>query len=84
MIGLPELPEPYFAPMWDLFNESGAVANFHIGSGARREEMEAIRGMRNRPREDTTEARPIPAVPAFTGTASGTSAGWRSTHRRCS
>jgi predicted TIM-barrel fold metal-dependent hydrolase len=65
MIGLPELPEPYFAPMWDLFNESGAVANFHIGSGARREEMEAIRGMRNRPREDTTEARPIPAVPAF-------------------
>ena len=30
--------------MWDLFNESGAVANFHIGAGARREEMEALRG----------------------------------------
>jgi predicted TIM-barrel fold metal-dependent hydrolase len=47
MLGLPELPEPYFDPMWDLFNESGAVANFHIGAGARREELEAIR----RPRE---------------------------------
>jgi predicted TIM-barrel fold metal-dependent hydrolase len=43
MIGLPELPEPYFDPMWDLFNESGAVANFHIGSGNRREDFEAIR-----------------------------------------
>jgi predicted TIM-barrel fold metal-dependent hydrolase len=47
MIGLPELPEPYFDPMWDLLNESGAAANFHIGAGARREELEAIR----RPRE---------------------------------
>lgn len=28
--GLPELNEPYWAPMWDLFDESGAVANFHI------------------------------------------------------
>jgi len=44
MIGLPELPEPYFEPMWDLFNESSAVANFHIGAGARREELEAMRG----------------------------------------
>jgi predicted TIM-barrel fold metal-dependent hydrolase len=44
MIGLPELPQPYFDPMWDLFNESGAVANFHIGAGARREELEALRG----------------------------------------
>jgi predicted TIM-barrel fold metal-dependent hydrolase len=44
MIGLPQLVEPYFEPMWDLFNESGAVANFHIGAGARREELEALRG----------------------------------------
>nr|WP_064569159.1 amidohydrolase family protein [Gordonia sp. LAM0048] len=44
LIGLPELPEPYFAPMWDLFNTSGAVPNFHIGAGARREDMEAMRG----------------------------------------
>ena len=33
LLGLPELPEPYFAPMWDLFNDSGAVVNFHIGAG---------------------------------------------------
>jgi predicted TIM-barrel fold metal-dependent hydrolase len=44
MIGLPELSTPYFAPMWDIFNESGAVANFHIGAGATRAELEAIRG----------------------------------------
>ena len=25
LLGLPELPEPYFDPMWDLFNETGAV-----------------------------------------------------------
>jgi uncharacterized protein len=52
LIGLPELREPYFDPMWDLFNESGAVASFHIGSGARREDMEAIRGMVNVKRKD--------------------------------
>jgi predicted TIM-barrel fold metal-dependent hydrolase len=43
LLGLPELPEPFFDPMWDLFNESGAVANFHIGAGNRREEFEALR-----------------------------------------
>jgi predicted TIM-barrel fold metal-dependent hydrolase len=36
MIGLPELPDKYWDPMWDLFNESGAVVNFHIASGSRR------------------------------------------------
>ena len=50
MLGLPELHEPYFEPMWDLFNESGAVPSFHIGSGARKEEMEALRAMRNQPK----------------------------------
>lgn len=43
MIGLPELHEPYFDPMWDLFNSSSAVANFHIGAGNRREETESMR-----------------------------------------
>jgi uncharacterized protein len=38
LMGLPELVEPYFEPMWDIFNESGAVANFHIGAGRRRED----------------------------------------------
>jgi len=47
LIGLAELPHRYWDPMWDLFNESGAVVNFHIGSGARREEQEAIRNERN-------------------------------------
>jgi hypothetical protein len=32
LLGLPELPQPYFAPLWELFNESGAAANFHIGA----------------------------------------------------
>jgi uncharacterized protein len=46
LLGLAELPHPYFDPMWDLFNESGAVVNFHIGSGARKEELNAIRSAR--------------------------------------
>ncbi len=46
LLGLPELPQPYFEPMWDLFDSSGAVANFHIGAGARKEELEAIRSAR--------------------------------------
>jgi len=32
-VGLPDLDAPYFAPMWSLANEMGAVFNFHIGSG---------------------------------------------------
>ena len=63
MLGLPELHEPYFEPMWDLFNETGAVPSFHIGSGARKEEMEALRAMRNQPKVQFApgERRPIPA-----------------------
>lgn len=65
MIGLPELPEPYFDPMWDLFNETGAVANFHIGSGNRREEMEAIRAGVSAKAYDPAAAseRPAPIPP---------------------
>jgi uncharacterized protein len=61
MLGLPELPEPYFDPMWDTFNESGSVANFHIGAGARREEIEAIRAGVPVSR-GTGPDQPIPAV----------------------
>jgi predicted TIM-barrel fold metal-dependent hydrolase len=43
LLGLPELPDSYFDPMWDLFNESSAVVNFHIASGLGREELEAMR-----------------------------------------
>lgn len=50
MIGLPELWEDYWSPMWQLLNDRGLVANFHIGAGARKEELEAIRNARNQPR----------------------------------
>lgn len=68
LIGLPELPEPYFDPMWDLFNESGMVANFHIGAGARREDLEAMRG-------NIGQKAPNTAGPAATGVAKPS---WRS------
>ncbi len=45
MIGLPELWEPYFAPMWDLLNDSRSVANFHIASGRTKAQFEAGRKM---------------------------------------
>jgi predicted TIM-barrel fold metal-dependent hydrolase len=34
LIGMPDLDDEYFAPMWSLANELGSVINFHIGSGA--------------------------------------------------
>jgi uncharacterized protein len=37
VVGLPDLDAPYFAPMWSLANEMGAVINFHIGSGGLRQ-----------------------------------------------
>lgn len=52
LLGLPELPHPYFEPMWDLFDETGVVANFHIGAGARREEIERLRSARYATTED--------------------------------
>ena len=33
-VGLPDLDNEYFAPMWALANEIGTVLNFHIGSGS--------------------------------------------------
>jgi len=46
LLGLAELPHPYFDPMWDVFNQTGAVANFHIGAGSRKEDVESIRNAR--------------------------------------
>ena len=43
LLGLPELRDVYFDPMWDLFNESGAVANFHIGAGATKAEFDGYK-----------------------------------------
>jgi uncharacterized protein len=45
LLGLPELNAPYFDPMWDMFNSTRSVTNFHIGSGNRRDEVEARRAM---------------------------------------
>jgi len=50
LIGLPELWEDYWNPMWQLLNDHGLVGNFHIGAGSRKEEIEAIRNARNQPR----------------------------------
>jgi predicted TIM-barrel fold metal-dependent hydrolase len=36
VVGMPDLDAPYFAPMWSLADEMGAVINFHIGSGGLR------------------------------------------------
>jgi uncharacterized protein len=46
LIGLPELWEPYFDPMWAMLNEAGAVANFHIGSGNTKETTDRSRGVK--------------------------------------
>jgi uncharacterized protein len=64
LLGLAELPEPYFDPMWDLFNESGAVPNFHVGAGRSRDEVEkrlhAVRDRGSNSEKDTasTGVRP--------------------------
>ena len=61
LLGFAELPHRYFEPMWDLFNESGAVVNFHIGSGFRKEELEALR--RNRYADDVDPGGPQDTPP---------------------
>jgi predicted TIM-barrel fold metal-dependent hydrolase len=68
LLGLPELDEPYFDPMWQLFNDSGAVANFHIGAGARREELEALRASTTAGHRQgaVSDRRAAPAVAAPT------------------
>lgn len=64
LLGLPELSDPYYYPMWDTFNESGTVANFHLAAGATRAELEAVRGMeaeRSSPDGESTEALGVAA-----------------------
>lgn len=64
LLGLAELPEPYFEPMWDLFQHSGTVANFHIGSGARREDKEAGRAMVAAPKGAASNSGAVAGVAA--------------------
>lgn len=66
LLGLPELHDPYFEPMWDLFNSSGAVANFHIGAGRTRAETEEARGRYVRNGQSDL---PVPAPPPPSATA---------------
>jgi uncharacterized protein len=37
LLGLPQLPEPYFAPMWSVADQAEVPLNFHIGAGATKE-----------------------------------------------
>jgi uncharacterized protein len=78
LLGLPELGDAHFNPMWDLFDSSGAVANFHIGSGARREEFEAIRSrssLTQEKLEDSERDRGVPQVAAAAWTCIGNQRG---------
>jgi predicted TIM-barrel fold metal-dependent hydrolase len=34
LVGLPDLNDPYFAPLWSLADEIGTVISFHTGRGA--------------------------------------------------
>lgn len=45
LLGLPELDQPYYDPMWEIFNDTGSVVNFHIGSGNTRDEVEKRRAL---------------------------------------
>lgn len=65
LLGLPELPEPYFDPMWDVFNESRTAANFHIGAGFRKEEQEAIRANNMAPAQGKPGEIPLVASPTW-------------------
>ncbi|MEI7546479.1 MAG: amidohydrolase family protein [Actinomycetota bacterium] len=55
MLGLPELWEEYWTPMWQLLNDNHIVANFHIGGGASKAEVEAYRRGRLLPRPPKRE-----------------------------
>ena len=57
LLGLPELCESYFDPMWDLFHQSGTVANFHLAAGATKAELEVVRGMEGERGQDPGSAR---------------------------
>ncbi len=66
LIGLPELWEPYFDPMWSLFDESGAVANFHIGSGNTKEQIDAARNQISQPQQQRDPRQPAQPLAGYT------------------
>jgi predicted TIM-barrel fold metal-dependent hydrolase len=68
LLGLPELPDQFYDPMWDLLSESGAVANFHVGAGRKsemNEDVKAARGLGGpAPVQAEPADRPVPTVAA--------------------
>lgn len=66
LIGLPELWEPYFDPMWSLFNDSGAVANFHIGSGNTKEQIDAARNQISQASAPQAPGQPVQPLAGYT------------------
>jgi predicted TIM-barrel fold metal-dependent hydrolase len=47
LLGLPDLGNAYFEPMWDVFSEARVATNFHVGAGSTRAEKEEIRSIIN-------------------------------------
>jgi uncharacterized protein len=66
LIGLPELWEPYFDPMWAILNEAGAVANFHIGSGNSKEQSDRNRGVGTKAPPAPRPTGPIKPLAGYT------------------
>ncbi len=62
LLGLAELPDRYFTPMWDLASQAGLVMNFHIGSGMTKAEMEATRRIRSNPKAAVGSGSPLSAA----------------------
>lgn len=52
VVGLPDLDEPYYEPMWRQADELGTVINFHIGSGMPAIGPETSRELLESPRPD--------------------------------
>ncbi|GAA1851348.1 amidohydrolase family protein [Pseudonocardia ailaonensis] len=74
MLGLPELPDKYFVPMFELANDTKAVINFHIGSGKTKAEREEARATLLSP--EGGPGAGAEAKPASDGV--GTGSAWKS------
>jgi len=70
LLGLPELNDPYYAPMWDAFAESGTVANFHIAAGRKRDEFEGAVALSAHTARSTPKGK-IPETASLSWTSLG-------------
>jgi uncharacterized protein len=62
VVDMPDLDAPYFAPMWSLANEQGAVINFHIGSGGTRRLQDSDPAVQEARRRGSAVAGPNPDI----------------------